>query len=489
MLRLKWADRLVPSTGKTLSYRRYLDDFPYRVLHNVWADAGNAANKVYAVQTSERVVRRAMLMTTDPGDLVLDPTSGSGTTATTAEQWGRRWIAVDTSRVALALSRTRLMAARYPYYLLADSADGAMAEAKLTGRRAPLETQFGGDVRKGFVYERVPHVSLGDVANTESLYDGISATEAEREIRKRAKQEVFVDRPIADRAVVRVAGPFTVESLSPHRVLTEGPDGDASVSAPVVDVARFVDMVLDNLRKAGVQNQVKQQRLKFETLDPFPGRAIQADGKYDEGPASKRAAIAIGPEYGAVGKELVREAAKEAAAWADLLIVCGYAFDARAEEMSAIGRLPVVFARMNADLLLGDQLKKTGTGNLFTVFGQPDVEIRTLDDGQLQVDIRGIDVYDPTAGEIRSDAPDMIASWFIDTDYNGESFFVRHAYFCSGDRPYERLSKTLKADIDPEAWESLYSATSRPFPRPESGKIAVKVINHYGDEILKVYEV
>ncbi len=333
-------------------------------------------------------------------------------------------------------------------------------------------------------------MTLKSIAQNPEIHEGMTREEIDAAIARHAETEILYDRPYADPKVVRVAGPFTVESLSPHRVLADGPeDRDGNASAPVVDSARFVDMVLDNLRKAGVQNQVKQQRLKFETLDRFPGRAIQADGKYDEGGASKRAAVAIGPEYGTVGKELVREAAKEAADWADLLIVCGYAFDARAEEMSAIGRLPVVYARMNADLLLGDQLKKTGTGNLFTVFGQPDVEIRTLDDGQLQVDIRGIDVYDPTAGEIRSDAPDKIASWFIDTDYNGESFFVRHAYFCGGDRPYERLSKTLKADIDPEAWESLYSATSRPFPRPESGKIAVKVINHYGDEILKVYDV
>jgi adenine-specific DNA-methyltransferase len=333
-------------------------------------------------------------------------------------------------------------------------------------------------------------VTLKSIVQNPEIQADMSRQQVEKVMARSAETEPLYDTPYADPKVVRVAGPFTVESLSPHLVLADGPeDRDGHVLAPVVDSARFIDMVLDNLRKAGVQNQVKEQRLKFEALDRFPGRAIQADGKYDEGGASKRAAVAIGPEYGTVGKELVREAAKEAADWADLLIVCGYAFDARAEDMSAIGRLPVVYARMNADLLLGDQLKKTGSGNLFTVFGQPDVEIRTLDDGQLQVDIRGIDVYDPTAGEIRSDAPDMIASWFIDTDYNGESFFVRHAYFCSGDRPYERLSKTLRADIDPDTWESLYSATSRPFPRPDSGKIAVKVINHYGDEILKVYEV
>jgi adenine-specific DNA-methyltransferase len=488
---LAMAGRIVIE-GNNLRAVRFIDDDPAFQISNIWADTmgiqSRSDPRVYVVQTATKVVERAVLMTTDPGDLVLDPTLGSGTTAVVAEQWGRRWIGVDTSRVALTLARMRTMSARYPYYYLADSYEGIKKEAQLGGR-APVERPAN-DIRKGLVYERVPHVSLKSIAQNPDIREGMTREEIDAAIARHAETEILYDRPYVDPKVVRVTGPFTVESLSPHRVLADRPEKrDGNATAPVVDSARFVDMVLDNLRKAGVQNQVKDQRLKFETLDRFPGRAIQADGKYDEGGASRRAAVAIGPEYGTVGKELVREAAKEAADWADLLIVCGYAFDARAEEMSAIGRLPVVYARMNADLLLGDQLKKTGSGNLFTVFGQPDVEIRTLDDGQLQVDIRGIDVYDPTAGEIRSDAPDKIASWFIDTDYNGESFFVRHAYFCGGDRPYERLSKTLKADVDPEAWESLYSATSRPFPRPESGKIAVKVINHYGDEILKVYEV
>jgi adenine-specific DNA-methyltransferase len=484
---LKRAGRLA-ATGAGVYYVLMHDDYPVMKLTNVWTDTRGAPDKVFVVQTDTKVVERCLLMTTDPGDLVLDPTCGGGTTAFSAEEWGRRWITVDTSRVALALARSRLMSSRHPYYILADSPEGLALEREVSGQ--PRESfQTNGDIRKGFVYERVPHVTLKSIAQNPEIREGMTREEIDAAIARHAETEVLYDRPHEDKKVVRVAGPFTVESLSPHRVLADGPeDRDGNASAPVVDSARFVDMVLDNLRKAGVQNQVKNQRLKFETLERFPGRAIQADGKYDEGGAAKRAAVAIGPEYGTVGKELVREAAKEAADWADLLIVCGYAFDARAEEMSAIGRLPVVYARMNADLLLGDQLKKTGTGNLFTVFGQPDVEIRPVDDGQLQVDIRGIDVYDPTSGEIRSDSPDEIASWFVDTDYNGEAFFVRHAYFCGGDRPYERLSKTLKADIDPEAWESLYSATSRPFPRPESGKIAVKVINHYGDEILKVYD-
>ena len=488
--RLAWAGRL-EATANRLGFVRFLDDFPAYPLTNLWTDAVSSfmADKVYVVQTTTKVIERCVLMSTDPGDIVLDPTLGGGTSAVVAEQWGRRWIGIDTSRVALALSRTRLMAARFPYFILADSTEGLRRMSLDSG--TPMTTVGGtNDIRKGFLYQRVPHVTLASIAQNPEIVEGMTRDDIDAAIVRHSQTEVLHDRPYADPRVVRVAGPFTVESLSPHRLVAEGEEGQSgAAAAPVTDSARFVDMVLDNLRKAGVQNQIKEQRLDFHALDRFSGRAIQADGTYNESGAIKRAAVAIGPEYGTVGKELVREAAKEAADWADLLIVCGYAFDARAEEMSAIGRLPVVYARMNADLLLGDQLKKTGAGNLFTVFGQPDVDIRTLDDGLLQVDIRGIDVYDPTAGEIRSDAPDMIASWFIDTDYNGESFFVRHAYFCGSDRPYERLSKTLKADIDPEAWETLYSATSRPFPRPESGKIAVKVINHYGDEILKVYAV
>jgi adenine-specific DNA-methyltransferase len=381
------------------------------------------------------------------------------------------------------------MSARFPYYLLADSPDGFRKDAELMGQ--PVSAfQTKGDVRKGFVYARVPHVTLRAIAQNPEISEGMSRDEIDAAVARHAETEILYDRPYTDPKVVRVAGPLTVESLSPHRVMADGTShGDGKTPEPVEDQARFIDMVLDNLRRAGVQNQVKDQRLQFEALDRFAGRAIQAEGFYQEGGERKRAAVAIGPQYGTVGIALVREAAKEAAGWFDLLIVTGFAFDARADELKQLGSLPIVAARMNADLLLGDQLKKTGAGNLFTVFGQPDVELRTLDDGQLQVDIRGIDVYDPTTGEIRSDSPDEIASWFIDTDYNGESFFVRHAYFCGGDRPYERLQKTLKAEIDPEAWETLYSATSRPFPRPGSGKIAVKVINHYGDEILKVYEV
>jgi adenine-specific DNA-methyltransferase len=491
--RLAVADRLIVQ-GVTLRYVRFFDDFPVTPISNLWADTaarGWFEEKTYVVQTTSRVIERCILMTSDPGDLILDPTCGSGTTAYVAEAWGRRWITLDTSRVALALARSRLMGAKYPWYLLADSESGVRKEAELTGHAMPSTMPAAaGDVRRGFVYERVPHVTLKSIAQNPDIHEGMRREEIDAAIARYAETEILFDRPYEDGKVVRVSGPFTVESLSPHRSISSTSDGRAADGVgQVLDQARFLEMVLENLRKAGVQNQVKDQRLEFQTMERFAGRAIQAEGLFDEGEARKRAAVVIGPQYGTVGTELVREAAKEAAGWFDLLVICGFAFDDRAQETSSVGNLPIVFARMNADLILGDDLKKTGAGNLFTVFGQPDIEIRTTEEGLLQADIRGIDVYDPTTGELRSDSPDEIACWFIDTDYNGESFFVRHAYFPGGDQPYEKLRRALKAEIDEAAWESLYSATSRPFPRPESGKIAVKVINHYGDEIMKVYEV
>ena len=202
-------------------------------------------------------------------------------------------------------------------------------------------------------------------------------------------------------------------------------------------------------------------------------------------------AVSLGPEHGTVGPQQVKEAAKEAVQGVgyDTLIVCGFAFDPHvSEEVKRYGNLTVLAARMNPDLAMGDELlKKTGAGNLFMVFGEPDVKITKAKDGKVTVEIRGVDVYDPTTGEIRSSSTDDIACWFIDTDYNGESFFVRHAYFTGADEPYEKLQRALRAEINEAAWRSLYSTTSRPFDPPTTGKIAIKVINHYGDEVLKVF--
>jgi adenine-specific DNA-methyltransferase len=432
-------------------------------------------------------------MTTDPGDLVLDPTCGSGTTAYVAEQWGRRWITIDTSRVALALARTRLMAARFPFYLLADSPEGIKKETELTGK-VPPPYPTEGDIRKGFVYRRVPHITLKSIANNPDIREGMSRAEIDAAIARHAEFETLYDQPYEDSKRVRVSGPFTVESLSPHRVLStadEDYDGDVSPE----EAARqgdFATMILDNLRKSGVQNTVKSERIQFDRLEPYAGVWINATGEFTDRDGNvQRVAVSLGPEHGTVGPNQVKEAAKEAVRGIgfDLLIICGFAFDAHvSEEIERYGSLKVLQTRMNPDLAMGDELlKKTGAGNLFMVFGEPDVEITRTPDRQIVVKINGVDVYDPTTGVIRSNSTDDIACWFIDTNYNEESFFVRHAYFTGAQEPYDKLKRALRAEIDEDAWASLYRTESRPFPAPETGKIAVKVINHYGDEVLKVY--
>jgi len=477
--------------GNTLRYVRYADDFPFRLLSNLWDGLGGATDPVYVVQTAPRIIERCLLMTTDPGDLVLDPTCGSGTTAYVAEQWGRRWITIDTSRVALALARSRLMAAKYPWYLLADSEAGIRKEAELTGQVPPSPLpSTSNDVRRGFVYKRVPHVTLKSIAENPEIREGMSREEIDSAIARHAETETLFDQPYEDGKIVRVSGPITVESLSPHRVMVDGPeDAAAAEMTPSVDAGAFVTSILDNLRRAGVQNTKRAERLEFARLDHYPGVWVQGVGEYGANGSTKTVAIAIGPEFGTVGPELIRDAAKEAVKFADLLVVCGFAFDPLAgEEASTLGRLTILQARMNPDLAMGDELlKKTGSGNLFMVFGEPDIEVRTVGDGQVTVEVRGLDVYDPTTGVLRSSSVDDIAAWFLDTDYDGDAFFVRHAYFTGADDPYDKLRRALRADISDEAWATVNSNVSRPFPRPSTGKVAVKVINHYGDEVMKVF--
>jgi adenine-specific DNA-methyltransferase len=383
------------------------------------------------------------------------------------------------------------MTARYPFYLLADSEHGQLKEGELSGIAPPSPLpRTDSDVKKGFVYERVPHVTLKSIANNLDIHGRMSRENIDAAIARHAETELLYDRPYKDPKVVRVSGPFTVESLSPHRVLSPA-GGDVPDPEPIpdADAGRFVEHVLDNLRKAGVQNTVKDERLQFGRLEPWPGVHIQASGDYVENDSMRTVAVSIGPEHGTVDRQIVDAAAKEAVRFADLLVVCGFAFDAYASETTHLGNLTILQAKMNPDLQMPDLLKKTGAGNLFMVFGEPDIEIRTGEDGMLTVEIRGLDVYDPTTGVVRSHSTHDIACWFLDTNYNEESFFVRHAYFLGSDDPYDKLKRVLRADIDEAAWASLYSTVSRPFPKPATGKIAVKVINHYGDEVLKVYDV
>jgi adenine-specific DNA-methyltransferase len=503
LARLGWANRLYESTS-TLRYVRYVDDFPVVPVTNVWTDTGSGSflePQIFVVQTVTKVIQRCILMTTDPGDLVLDPTCGSGTSAYVAEHWGRRWITIDTSRVALALARTRLMAARFPYYLLADSIEGRKKLAELTGAPSdPNAATPQRDLHKGFVYRSVPHVTLKSIANNPDIKEGMTRDEIDQAIARHADTETLYDQPYEDKNIVRLAGPFTVESLSPHRSLPTAPATDGTASTAPAPTANFGQMILDNLRKAGVKGTAKGQRITFARLDPFPGEYIQAEGESDTGAAVR---VSIGPEFGTVGDADIKKAALEAikGSRCDLLLVCAFAFEASVLEQTAeltkeikLGKLTVLPVRMNPDLAMGDELlKKTGAGNLFTVFGEPDVKLTTKD-GKMVVTIHGVDVFDPSTGAVRTGGTDDIACWFIDTDYDGQSFFVRHAYFLYGGKetkegPYEKLKKALRAEIDESEWSKLYSATSQPFDPPKSGKIAVKVINHFGDEVLKVYTV
>ena len=587
--------------GNTLRYVRFLDDFSIFPFSNLWTDtttSGFADPKVYVVQTNRSVAERCILMTTDPGDLVLDPTCGSGTTAYVAEQWGRRWITIDTSRVALALARARVMGARYPYYLLADSRGGQIKEAALAPK-APSEAPTYNDIRQGFVYERVPHITLRSIANNaeidviwekfqetlEPLRAELNATlnrayeeweiprepgdpwsdkataawdrfqaartddersvavravnkvldrehapedvpdrprdpwepgatdlhslwwderiarqkEIDASIAAKADYEYLYDKPYEDNRKVRVAGPFTVESLSPHRLLgvdenDELIDNIAEASLGYGAKQDFAGMILDNLKTSGVQQAHKEDRISFSGIRPWPGDLVCAEGTYVEGNGDagpqRRAGIFIGPEFGTVSRPDLVSAVREAAdADFDVLVACAFNYDAHASEFSKLGRVPVLKARMNADLHMADDLKNTGKGNLFVIFGEPDIDLLDGEDGQIQVKVNGVDVFHPNTGEIRSDSADGIACWFVDSDYNEESFFVRHAYFLGASDPYKALRTTLKAEINREAWETLHSDTSRPFPKPASGRIAVKVINHLGDEVMKVFRV
>ena len=632
-------------------------------------------------------------MATHPGDLVLDPTCGAGTTAYVAEQWGRRWITIDTSRVALALARARIMGARYPYYLLADSREGQRKQAEVE-RRAPSESPTYGIVRQGFVYERVPHITLRAISSNaeidviwetaqkglEPLRDELNRAlgeswkeweiprdaedawsdeakglhtawwerriarqkEIDASIAANADYEYLYDRPYEDRNKVRVAGPFTVESISPHRVLGVDEHGEMILETPAGFGSGydFAQVILDNLKTSGVQQAHREDRIEFSSMSLWPGRMVCAEGRYVEGDEEdgieRRAAIFVGPEFGTVSRPDLVEAAREAADGGfDVLIACAFNYEAHTTEFESLGRVPVLKARMNADLHMAGDLKNTGSGNLFVIFGEPDIsvasgqwlvagngrmvanyehvkelsglgsleeinrlgrdglsrlcelsagrEVRSnrsdeaggsvgsgehsgggrapreegvpefpgdsqrissgngdlsdsgaaaehgqrgaggtaagpgvgnwsnaqrtqtlaavqsltpadfplsLTTGNLtQVIVNGVDVFHPNTGEVRSDGPDGIACWFIDTDYSEEAFFVRHAYFLGASDPYKSLKTTLKAEIDADAWATLKSDTSRPFDKPDSGRIAVKVINHLGDEVLKVFRV
>lgn len=540
----------------SIRYVRYVDDFPAKAITASWTDTatGNFTDeKVYIVQTSSKVVQRCILMATDPGDLVLDPTCGSGTTATVAEHWGRRWITIDTSRVALALARARVMGAKYPYYLLADSKEGRQKEGELAVK-PPVDEPANGDIRQGFVYSRAPRITLKSIANNAEIdviseefepklahlrhelnaalgekweeweiprepaeswsgnvksqhqawWDlrGERQKKIDESIAKKADVELLYDRPYDDKSRVRVAGPFTVESLSPHRVVPSSemefieelkPSGGKrkrELPNGTKQLNDFTTMVMEHLKTSGVQQAKRDDRITFTAIAGWPGTWIAADGRFMEGAFEKRAAIFIGPEFGTVSRADLTAAAREALdAGFDALVACGFNFEAHTSELNKLGPLPILKAKMNPELHMSDELKNTGAGNLFVVFGEPDIKWEFNSEGKIVVEVLGVDVFDPKTGDVRASGKDDIAAWFVDTDYNEESFFVRHAYFMGANDPYKSLKTALKAEIDEDAWATLYRDTSRPFVRPETGRFAVKVINHFGDEVMKVFAV
>lgn len=462
LYRLDKAGRIIFGEN-SIRYLRFIDDFAAVPRTNCWQDIGGVQSrvdpKIYVVQTAQETVARCILMATDPGDLVLDPTCGSGTTAYVAEQWGRRWITIDTSRVALALARARIMGARYPYYLMADSPEGQAKEAELNGRGPSTAPTFN-NIRLGFVYERVPHITLKSIANNveidviyekwqrtlEPLRAALNAQlgkqweeweipreadtawsketrdtharwwqariarqqEIDASIAARADYEFLYDKPYEDKKKVRVAGPFTVESLSPHRMLAVGADGellDPAAPHEGADGRDFVGMILENLKVAGVQQAHKDDKIDFTSLTPWPGAMICAEGRYNEGETARRAGIFIGPEFGTVSRQDLVQAVREAAdAGFDVVVACAFNYDAHAAEFSKLGKIPVLKARMNADLHMSEDLKNNGKGNLFVIFGEPDISLLPETDakgretGMLRVKVNGVDVFKPSTG-------------------------------------------------------------------------------------------
>lgn len=429
----------IKSTTNSLRLKRYANDNSLIKFTDVWDDTGTGSftdDKIYVVQTGTKVITRCLLMTTDPGDLVLDPTCGSGTTAYVSEMWGRRWITIDTSRVSLALARARLMGAKYPYFLLKDSEKGRRKEFELYGSRVE-NIKCRNNIRYGFVYTRSPKLSIKSIATNKEidviedkykpsishlLAQATSITEqeitewnyknkltqaADRDlisikaeidslIANRKKEidasnnrnvefELLLDSPIIEKDTLRVSGPFTVESLSPHRIL--GFDADGKTIDPMAkdhndDAKDFVQMIIGNLRSAGIQQSDKSGKLDFNSVEEFPGDYLCAEGRYMEGDQERRAGILIGPEFGTLTKADIMAAAREAVDCGfTLLVACAFHFDAQSSDVTKLGRLPIMKVMMNTDLMMGEALK--GKGNLFVAFGEPDIVVENAENDQL----------------------------------------------------------------------------------------------------------
>ncbi len=468
MEQLKNAGRLFP-VGQTLRYARYLDDFPVSPLSDNWTDTGIAgftADKLYVVQTNTKVVQRCLLMTTDPGDLVLDPTCGSGTSAFVAEQWGRRWITIDTSRVPLALARQRLLTATFPYYELQDGTRGPAGGLVYERRQNRKGEEVGGIV---------PHVTLKSIANDEP-----------------PKEEVLVDRPEVDSKITRVTGPFVVEATIPTPVDIDG-DGTEDSGAP--DDAAYVDRMLEALRRNPSLQLSGNKTIELTNVRP-PGHALMLSAEAGIAPDGAPAGIVFGPENGAVSEKLVYEAAREAhIKHFDHLLVIGFAIEPNAnaliQKMEEQVGIPATYVQATPDLVMGDLLKTMRSSQLFSVSGLPDVAIRKVEpeepggEQRYEVELLGLDTFDPTTFEAAHRSGTDVPAWFLDTAWNGLSFHVSQAFF-PRTGAWDNLKKALRGELEDTVWDHLAGTVSAPFTAAETREIAVKVIDDRGNELLVV---
>jgi adenine-specific DNA-methyltransferase len=465
MKRLGDANRVL-AQDKALRYVRYFDDFPAFPLNNVWGDLGGASDRVYVVQTNRTIVERCLLMTTDPGDLVLDPTCGSGTTAYVAEQWGRRWITTDTSRIALNIAKTRLMTATFPYYQLYD--------------------QQNCDLRQGFNYKKVPHVTLGSIANNEP-----------------PAEETLYDQPQEDKKRLRVAGPFTVETLQSYEPIS--PEELARQRTEDKELGNFEDLIFAHLKSAGVKTGVKEENAVFVRIDRLANSTLHAEGWYPTAAGEKKAYLHIGPKFGTVSKQAVTEAIKACRDKrdGDWLLILGFAFESGITELSrSFGNFQVSIVRMHDDLLQLGLLKKDKKAASFVTIGEPDIKLHKEGD-TATVEIAGLDIYDPIKDEVKSRDVHDINYWMLDDNYDGSNFVVRQVFFCGGDKDEfdewkrglsnlakaatkKKAEQTLRIEIDEEAFAHAYGHISRPFKVEKGQKIAVRVISQFGEETTKV---
>ena len=487
MKRLAEAGR-IHIAENSLQYRRFADDFPFIELGNIWTDTMTGSfteDKIYAVQTNTKVVERCMMLVTDPGDLVLDPTCGSGTTAYVAEEWGRRWITIDTSRVPLALARQRLLTATYTYYELKEESRGPVGGFVFKRKQNSKGEEVGGIV---------PHITLKSIANNEP-----------------PQEEVLVDRPEEIKNITRVSGPFCVEATIPTPVDWEGDGEEDSGVGSQESYGSFVERMLEILRKSPVLHLDGGKTIQFRNVRP-PAKTLSLSAeafvdsgerphpdpllKGEGGRSEKHVALVFGPENGAVSEKLVYEAAKEAAAKSySHLYVIGFAVQANARQLvdncEKVMGIAATYVQATPDLMMGDLLKNMRSSQIFSVCGLPEIKVKkhgakTKEHGErFEVELVGLDVFDPVTMDTEHRKGDDVPAWFLDTDYNEKVFHVSQAFF-PRTSAWDNLKRALKASYEESVWDHLAGTTSAPFEAGEHGQVAVKVIDDRGNELLVV---